>query len=172
MQCSPGQSEAGGAMASSILWLILVSCCWGATNPLLKNGSKGKLNPLPLQVLLLPASVSVPGGRGLSEWGLTLQPRRTAGVESVHAGGPVQQVVCELLYLATRWQFVVPFGVNQAGSALFYLTLADADLSLAVSNAASRNPDPAWGFTVPRHLIPAYHSSWSCWPRRRQSPTR
>jgi hypothetical protein len=35
-------------------------------------------------------------------------------------------------FLATRWRFVVPFVINQLGSALFMWSLGASDLSLAV----------------------------------------
>ncbi|XJO71864.1 hypothetical protein BDV3_001301 [Batrachochytrium dendrobatidis] len=38
----------------------------------------------------------------------------------------------ELWFLGTRWQYVLPLAVNLSGSTVYYYTLGDADISLAV----------------------------------------
>ena len=67
-------------------------------------------------------------------WGGTnpLLKRGSAGLEEVKCASRVLQFVMELKYLASRWQYVVPFLVNQSGSILYYFTIGQADLSLAV----------------------------------------
>lgn len=54
------------------------------------------------------------------------------GIESIKASTPVRQFVAELLFLMTNWKYLVPFLLNQSGSVMYYITLASADLSLAV----------------------------------------
>ncbi|XP_071433078.1 transmembrane protein 234 isoform X2 [Pithys albifrons albifrons] len=55
-----------------------------------------------------------------------------AGLERVRAGGRLAQLRAQLLFLGCRVQYLLPFLLNQAGSLLFYLTLASTELSLAV----------------------------------------
>ncbi|XP_077991726.1 transmembrane protein 234-like [Glandiceps talaboti] len=76
------------------IWLSVVACLWGSTNPLIKRGS--------------------------------------AGIEHIHKSNPVWQFLAELKFLVTNWKYVVPFLINQSGSLVYYLTLASAELSLAV----------------------------------------
>lgn len=73
---------------------MLVSFLWGATNPLIRSGSKG--------------------------------------IEHITAPTAVQRVGRELFFLLTRWQYVLPFALNQAGSVLYVAVLQTAELSLAV----------------------------------------
>ncbi|XP_066191308.1 transmembrane protein 234 [Sylvia atricapilla] len=46
--------------------------------------------------------------------------------------GRLRQLLAELLFLSLNCKYLVPFLLNQAGSLLFYLTLASTDLALAV----------------------------------------
>uniref|UniRef100_A0A8C3R052 Transmembrane protein 234 n=1 Tax=Cyanoderma ruficeps TaxID=181631 RepID=A0A8C3R052_9PASS len=56
-----------------------------------------------------------------------------AGTERPEPGrGRLRQLLDELLFLSLNCQYLVPFLLNQAGSLLFYLTLASTDLALAV----------------------------------------
>ncbi|XP_057896033.1 transmembrane protein 234 [Melospiza georgiana] len=55
-----------------------------------------------------------------------------AGMEEQRGRGRLRQLLAELRFLSFNWQYLVPFLLNQAGSLLFYLTLASTDLSLAV----------------------------------------
>ncbi|XP_058675609.1 transmembrane protein 234 [Ammospiza caudacuta] len=55
-----------------------------------------------------------------------------AGMEQQRGRGRLRQLLAELRFLSLNWQYLVPFLLNQAGSLLFYLTLASTDLSLAV----------------------------------------
>eukprot|EP00035_Acanthoeca_spectabilis_P030378 m.476623 g.476623 ORF g.476623 m.476623 type:complete len:132 (-) comp41464_c0_seq1:406-801(-) len=68
-------------------------------------------------------------------WGST-NPLLRAGSEGVQhvriKGSPFRQGLAELWFLATRWQYVCPFALNQLGTALFLWSLGTSDLSLAV----------------------------------------
>ncbi|XP_056365426.1 transmembrane protein 234 [Oenanthe melanoleuca] len=55
-----------------------------------------------------------------------------AGVEQLRGRGRLGRLLAELRFLSLNRQYLVPFLLNQAGSLLFYLTLASTDLSLAV----------------------------------------
>ncbi len=67
-------------------------------------------------------------------WGCTnpLLKKGSQGIEEVHGRNRLTQVLAELQFLALNWRYAVPFLVNQSGSLLYYLTLAEADISLAV----------------------------------------
>ena len=67
-------------------------------------------------------------------WGITnpLLKRGSVGVEKIKRIGRLQQLLAELIFLALRWQYVVPFLINQTGSVLYYVTIGQADISLAV----------------------------------------
>ncbi|KND03917.1 uncharacterized protein SPPG_01368 [Spizellomyces punctatus DAOM BR117] len=43
----------------------------------------------------------------------------------------------ELYYLLTRWQYIIPLVINLSGSAVYYKTLGESDLSIAVPIANS-----------------------------------
>ncbi|KAI8928667.1 hypothetical protein BC831DRAFT_447496 [Entophlyctis helioformis] len=59
-------------------------------------------------------------------------------VSQAHAGSPWwKRQAAEAWFLATRWQYVVPLAINLSGSTVYYYTLGDADLSLAVPIANS-----------------------------------
>ncbi|XP_009578838.1 PREDICTED: transmembrane protein 234, partial [Fulmarus glacialis] len=67
-------------------------------------------------------------------WGSTgpFLRRGAAGLEEVRRQGRLQQLLAEIRFLGLNYKYMVPFLLNQGGSVLFYLTLASADLSLAV----------------------------------------
>lgn len=67
-------------------------------------------------------------------WGCTnpLLKRGSRGIEGVRGEGRLTQLLAEVQFLALNWRYAVPFLVNQSGSLLYYLTLAEADISLAV----------------------------------------
>ncbi|CAI8042589.1 Transmembrane protein 234 homolog [Geodia barretti] len=67
-------------------------------------------------------------------WGTTnpLLKKGSVGVEKIQCRGRLRQLFAELAFLALRWQYVVPFLVNQSGSVLYYVTIGQADISLAV----------------------------------------
>ncbi|XP_072211320.1 transmembrane protein 234 [Excalfactoria chinensis] len=67
-------------------------------------------------------------------WGCSGPFLRTgaAGLEDVQRRGRLQQLLAEISFLGLNYKYMVPFLLNQCGSLLFYLTLASAELSLAV----------------------------------------
>ncbi|KAM8796025.1 transmembrane protein 234 [Eudromia elegans] len=67
-------------------------------------------------------------------WGGTgpLLRAGAAGLEHVRGRGRLRQLLSEIRFLGLNYKYMVPFVLNQCGSLLFYVTLASADLSLAV----------------------------------------
>ncbi|XP_032058156.1 transmembrane protein 234 [Aythya fuligula] len=67
-------------------------------------------------------------------WGSTGPFLRTgaAGLEELRHRSRLRQLLAEIRFLGLNYKYMVPFLLNQCGSLLFYLTLASADLSLAV----------------------------------------
>ncbi|KAL4235975.1 hypothetical protein ACF0H5_004363 [Mactra antiquata] len=67
-------------------------------------------------------------------WGATnpFIKRGSKGIETIQSSSPLKQFFAELWFLITTWQYLVPFIINQAGSVLYYITLASSDLTLAV----------------------------------------
>ncbi|KAL5021226.1 hypothetical protein ScPMuIL_000381 [Solemya velum] len=67
-------------------------------------------------------------------WGGTnpLIKRGSKGVENIKRSGAIPQFLAELTFLGLNWKYMLPFLVNQSGSVVYYITLASADLSLAV----------------------------------------
>eukprot|EP00123_Amoebidium_parasiticum_P005274 comp16506_c0_seq1/m.14519 comp16506_c0_seq1/g.14519 ORF comp16506_c0_seq1/g.14519 comp16506_c0_seq1/m.14519 type:complete len:137 (-) comp16506_c0_seq1:334-744(-) len=67
-------------------------------------------------------------------WGSTnpLLKRGSQGLENIKRDGKIRQAAAELWFLVTRWQYIIPFIINQSGSLLYYMTLGQADISLAV----------------------------------------
>ncbi|KAI8053503.1 hypothetical protein BDF22DRAFT_685042 [Syncephalis plumigaleata] len=66
-------------------------------------------------------------------WGFTnpFIKRGAEGLDRVRPGR-FGKGVSEFLYLATRWQYVVPLLLNLSGSVVYYYTLGTSDLSLVV----------------------------------------
>ncbi|XP_042295740.1 transmembrane protein 234 [Sceloporus undulatus] len=67
-------------------------------------------------------------------WGGTnpFLKRGTEGLERVKEERCTLQLVAEMKFLCLNYKYVVPFVLNQCGSLVYYLTLASADLTLAV----------------------------------------
>ena len=67
-------------------------------------------------------------------WGSTnpLLKRGSVGGERIDHQNRAVRLLAELRFLALNWRYVLPFLVNQSGSLLYYLTIATADISLAV----------------------------------------
>ncbi|XP_074161466.1 transmembrane protein 234 isoform X2 [Sminthopsis crassicaudata] len=61
-----------------------------------------------------------------------LLKRATGNMEPVQEGSRLEQLLKEMKCLFFNYQYLVPLCLNQCGSLIFYLTLASADLSLAV----------------------------------------
>uniref|UniRef100_A0A8C5LUK9 Transmembrane protein 234 n=1 Tax=Leptobrachium leishanense TaxID=445787 RepID=A0A8C5LUK9_9ANUR len=67
-------------------------------------------------------------------WGATnpFLRKGAEGLERVKEQRSVRQFLSEARFLVSNWRYVIPFMLNQSGSVVFYLTLASAELSLAV----------------------------------------
>uniref|UniRef100_UPI00358DD9A2 transmembrane protein 234 isoform X2 n=1 Tax=Myxine glutinosa TaxID=7769 RepID=UPI00358DD9A2 len=67
-------------------------------------------------------------------WGLSnpFLRRGAKGIETVKSAGLVRQTLAELRFIFFNARYMIPFLINQLGSLLYYVTLASADLSLAV----------------------------------------
>ncbi|KAG8178957.1 hypothetical protein JTE90_013113 [Oedothorax gibbosus] len=67
-------------------------------------------------------------------WGFTTPLLRhgSKGIENVSRDNPLSQWLAELYFLGTNTKYMIPFLINQSGSALYVLALGSADLSLAV----------------------------------------
>ncbi|XP_037031515.1 transmembrane protein 234 homolog [Bradysia coprophila] len=72
-------------------------------------------------------------------WGATnpFIRRGSLGVEDVKGATVIKQFLAEIYFLITRWQYLVPFILNQCGSVLYVLTLQNTELSVAVPVANS-----------------------------------
>lgn len=67
-------------------------------------------------------------------WGSTnpLIRKGSRGIEDIHRPSRIGQFFAEVLFLLSNWKYLIPFLLNQSGSVVYYLTLASADLSVAV----------------------------------------
>lgn len=68
-------------------------------------------------------------------WGCTnpFLKRGSEGIQLVSpVDGKVAGVFLQLKWLALNLKFVVPFLINQAGSVLYFITVGQSDISLAV----------------------------------------
>ncbi|XP_063216635.1 transmembrane protein 234 isoform X2 [Bacillus rossius redtenbacheri] len=72
-------------------------------------------------------------------WGGTNPLLRRGGTSAkpTKSSNTITGFLSEVTHLATNWKFLFPFLINQCGSLLYFLTLADTDLSLAVPVANS-----------------------------------
>lgn len=72
-------------------------------------------------------------------WGATnpFIRRGTVGVDKITADSSIMKTLLEWKFLITRWQYIVPFLLNQSGGILYFYALQNADLSLAVPVANS-----------------------------------
>ncbi len=76
------------------MWFVIVGVLWGATNPLIRRGSKG--------------------------------------IEEIKHSNRIIQFILELKFLFLNWKYIIPFLINQLGAILYYLTIGQADLTLAI----------------------------------------
>ncbi|XP_035666364.1 transmembrane protein 234-like isoform X2 [Branchiostoma floridae] len=67
-------------------------------------------------------------------WGATnpLLKRGSVGIEKIKKDSAILQFFAELQFMVFNIKYLVPFIINQCGSVVYYLTLASADISLAV----------------------------------------
>lgn len=72
-------------------------------------------------------------------WGGTnpLIKRGSEGIDAIKTNTKHLRFIDEILFLITRWQYVVPFLANQSGSLLYVYALQNAELSIAVPIANS-----------------------------------
>ncbi|XP_049676202.1 transmembrane protein 234 isoform X1 [Accipiter gentilis] len=105
----------------------------GKTRPI-ASGSEGARDGNSVTVAMAPVGEAAALVLVAVLWGSTGPFLRTgaAGLEEVRRQGRLQQLLAEIRFLGLNYKYMVPFLLNQGGSLLFYLTLASADLSLAV----------------------------------------
>ena len=67
-------------------------------------------------------------------WGSTnpLMKKGSAGIENITHKNRIMQQMLEIKFLICKWQYVLAFLLNQSGSVLYYFTLSQSDISLAV----------------------------------------
>lgn len=69
-------------------------------------------------------------------WGVTnpLIKRGSEGIQTstIKTNNKFRQTLHEIKFLIFRWQYIVPFLLNQSGSILYVYTLQDSDISLAI----------------------------------------
>ena len=67
-------------------------------------------------------------------WGITnpFIKRGAKGLENVKSSSKFGQFFKELGFLITQLKYIIPFIINQGGSLLYFLSLSNADISLAV----------------------------------------
>ncbi|XP_031633471.1 transmembrane protein 234 homolog [Contarinia nasturtii] len=69
-------------------------------------------------------------------WGVTnpLIKRGSCGIQAntKKANNKLHQAFLELKFLVLRWQYILPFLLNQSGSLLYVYFLQDSEISLAV----------------------------------------
>ncbi|GLV36444.1 uncharacterized protein CBL_08935 [Carabus blaptoides fortunei] len=67
-------------------------------------------------------------------WGGTnpLIKKGSTDIKKIEAKSPIKRFFLELKYLITNWKYILPMALNQSGSVLYFLTLQNVDLSLAV----------------------------------------
>ncbi|KAF5297202.1 hypothetical protein FQA39_LY12217 [Lamprigera yunnana] len=72
-------------------------------------------------------------------WGGTnpLIKRGSKEITKVKAKNPLMQFLLELKYLVTNYEYLIPMGLNQLGSIIYFFTLQHVDLSLTVPVANS-----------------------------------
>lgn len=67
-------------------------------------------------------------------WGITNPLLRlgSKGVEKVSSEQCMMKIVHECIFLARNWKYTIPFLINQSVSVLYFWTLANTELSVAV----------------------------------------
>ncbi|XP_055324136.1 transmembrane protein 234 homolog [Sitodiplosis mosellana] len=74
-------------------------------------------------------------------WGVTnpLIKRGSSGIHSTteNTNNRLYQALLELKFLVLRWQYILPFLLNQSGSLLYVYALQGSEISLAVPIAQS-----------------------------------
>lgn len=72
-------------------------------------------------------------------WGATnpLIKRGSVGIDAIVADNKFTRILLELKFMVTRWQYILPFLLNQCGSVLYVFALQTSELSVAVPIANS-----------------------------------
>ncbi|CAJ0766433.1 553_t:CDS:2, partial [Entrophospora sp. SA101] len=67
-------------------------------------------------------------------WGFTnpFIKKGSKGIENIKHDNWLKQTVFEIIFLFTRWQYILPLLLNLSGSIVYYYTLGQSDLSLAI----------------------------------------
>lgn len=67
-------------------------------------------------------------------WGATnpFIKRGSAGIENVQHPNRVTRFILEMKFLVLNWQYMLPFTINQLGAVLYYTTIGQAEITLAV----------------------------------------
>ncbi|PIA18939.1 UPF0546 membrane protein C1orf91, partial [Coemansia reversa NRRL 1564] len=67
-------------------------------------------------------------------WGFTnpFIKRGSTGIEVVKHRKWLHQTMAECYFLFTNWRYMLPLVINLSGSAVYYYTLHDADITIAV----------------------------------------
>ncbi|BES93037.1 Transmembrane protein 234 [Nesidiocoris tenuis] len=67
-------------------------------------------------------------------WGITNPFLKigTSGIEKIRDPNRITRTFKELFFLVTNWAYIIPFLINQCGSALYLFALQGADLKLAI----------------------------------------
>uniref|UniRef100_A0A6B2E8E0 Putative conserved secreted protein n=1 Tax=Phlebotomus kandelakii TaxID=1109342 RepID=A0A6B2E8E0_9DIPT len=72
-------------------------------------------------------------------WGATnpFIKRGSQGIQHVKSSSKIKKLFLEIKFIITRWQYWIPFLLNQSGSLVYFFTLQNTELSLAVPVANS-----------------------------------
>lgn len=72
-------------------------------------------------------------------WGATnpLIKRGSIGIDAIEANNKIHRIFLEFKFMVTRWQYILPFLLNQCGSVLYVFALQKSELSVAVPIANS-----------------------------------
>ncbi|KAG8224012.1 hypothetical protein J437_LFUL001089 [Ladona fulva] len=72
-------------------------------------------------------------------WGGTnpFLKKSTAGVDKIKYDSKIKTFFSEVKYFFCNWKYLIPFVLNQCGSVLYFFTLQNTELSLAVPVANS-----------------------------------
>ncbi|XP_060519841.1 transmembrane protein 234 homolog [Cylas formicarius] len=72
-------------------------------------------------------------------WGLTnpIIKRNSKGIKDINCESNIRQFWSELKFLVTNLNYLMPMGINQLGSILYFIALQHIDLTLSVPVANS-----------------------------------
>ncbi|XP_059622591.1 transmembrane protein 234 homolog [Phlebotomus argentipes] len=72
-------------------------------------------------------------------WGATnpFIKKGSQGIQKVEANSRIKKLLLEIKFIVCRWQYWIPFLLNQSGSLVYFFTLQNTELSLAVPVANS-----------------------------------